>query len=183
MSVVTLQDAKTHLGIDTDVADMNLQNFLNRVEAALSVRIGSLAPTQKSERVRGWRNVLQLRYTPVVSLTSVTSIEGLQLDVNLLTPMPGGRVEWKQFGYFASHLYDVVYQSGFATLPEDLKLGVLELVRLFWETGNQRGPLRNTPGSTAMQRIPAIPYAGFDEPVFNQLIDQLAKPYRPVLGA
>lgn len=173
MSVVTLAEAKTHLNITVATYDTELQDFLNRAEAALAVRIGPLSSVAKTERVRGWRCVLRLSHTPIISLTSVTSIEGTTVSTSQLTTMPGGRVEFNQGGYFASRFYDVVYQAGRASLSDDLKLVVLELVRRLWSS--QRG------GSTRPGSAPS------PEPtpdgLLSQWADQMSLPYRPVLGA
>lgn len=171
MSVVTLAEAKAHLNITVSTYDTELQDFLNRAEAALGQRIGPLASVAKTERVRGWCSVLRLSFTPVISLTSVTSIEGNTIPTSQLTTPPGGRVEYAQYGYFPSRWYDVVYQAGRASLSDDLKLTVLELVRRLWTT--QRGGSRR-PGSEE-------PPPG--DGLMSAWVDQLAAPYRPVLGA
>jgi len=167
MSVVTRDEAKTHLNITSTTYDTELQTFLDRVEAAIAKRVGPLTSTTKTDRVRGLDSVLFLRYPPVISLTSVTAIEGTVVDIDQLTPTVGGRVEWKAFGYFPSRFYDVVYQSGWATVPDDLKLGVLEILRRYWGS-SQRGQGRQ--GSR------------LDEPQLAQLIDSLTQPFVPVLG-
>lgn len=176
MTIVTLTEAKAHLNITNATQDTELDAFLNRIEAAVAVRIGPLSPVEKTDRVRGLDTTLFLNHPPVISLTSVTSIEGDVVDVDQLTPTPGGRVEWKAFGYFPSRFYDVVYQSGFESAPEDLKLDVLEIVRRFWGA-SQRGPGRGSTseGYPQLSRIVA-------EPLFGQLIDQLTAPYMPTLA-
>jgi hypothetical protein len=173
MSVVTLVEAKAHLNLTVVTYDAELQSFLNRAEAALAKRIGPLAATAKTERVRGWRPALYLSFTPIISLTSVTSVEGLAIPTVQLTPSPGGRVEYIQYGYFPSRFYDVAYQAGRATLEDDLKLIVLELVRLLWST--QRGG-RGRPGSEA-------PAAAVGDGLLSMWVEQLSAAYRPVLGA
>jgi len=172
MSVVTVTEAKTHLNITVSTYDVELQDFLNRAEAALAKRIGPLSAVSKTERVRGWRCVLRLSHTPVISLTSVTSIEGTTVATSQLTTMPGGRVEFSQGGYFASRFYDVAYQSGWASMEDDIKLVVLELMRLLWTT--QRGG-RGRPGSEA-------PVASVGDGLLSMWVDQLTVPYRPILG-
>lgn len=175
MSVVTLPELKAHLSIKGESSDSELTTFIARIEAALAIRIGPLTPTSKTERVRGWRDTLYLKCTPVISITSVTAIEGNTIDVNMLTPTEGGRVEFKQYGYFASRFYDVVYQAG-RTANDDLKLDILEVVKRFWDASKRGGGLGG--GGEAYPVLSRI----VEEPLFGQLIDQLTKPYQPVLG-
>jgi len=173
MSVVTVTECKTNLNITVATYDAELQDFLNRAEAALAKRIGPLSSTAKTERVRGWRCVLRLSHTPTISLTSVTSIEGTTVATSQLTLMPGGRVEFTQGGYFASRFYDVAYQAGRTTLDDDLKETVLELVRMLWTT--QRGG-RGRPGSD-------VPAAAVGDGLLSMWVDQLSVAHRPILGA
>jgi len=173
MSVVTVPETKTHLNITVATYDAELQSFLDRAEAALAKRVGPLSSTAKTERVRGWCTVLRLSHTPIISITSVTAIEGTAVATSQLTTMPGGRVEFTQGGYFASRFYDVAYQAGRTTLDEDLKLTVLELVRLLWTT--QRGS-RGRPGSE-------VPAEAVGDGLLSRWVDQLTIGHRPILGA
>ena len=175
MSVVTAAEAKAYLNQTASTPDAKVQPILDRVEAALAVRIGPLSSVAKTERVRGWRCVLRLSHTPIISLTSVTSIEGTATATSQLTVMPGGRVEFNQGGYFASRFYDVVYQAGRASLSDDLKLVVLELVRRVWDA-TQRG-------RTARPGVGEDPPASVSDGLLSAWVDQLSAPYRPVLGA
>ena len=178
MSVVTLAEAKTHLNITATTNDTELQAFIDRAEAALGQRVGPLGPISKTERVPGWRTVLRLSFTPVISLTTVTSVEGTQVPVGQLTALSGGRVEFTQVGYFPSRFYDVTYQAGRSTLPDDLKLAVLELVRHLW--GTQRGGSVR-PGSAPSDAMSnTIPGAAY---LFPFRVEQLIAPHVPVLGA
>jgi len=172
MSVVTVPEIKQHLNLTVATYDAELQDFLNRAEAALAKRIGPLTSVAKTERVRGGTTVLRLSHTPVISLTSVTPVDGTALTTSQLTPTPGGRVEFIQSGYFPSRFYDVVYQAGRATLDDDLKLTVIELVRLLWVNSQRGARGRNE------QQQPA-PSDG----LLSLWVEQLAAPYRPVLGA
>jgi len=174
MSVVTVPETKTHLNLTVATYDAELQTFIDRAEAALAKRIGPLSSTAKTERVRGWCTVLRLSHTPIISLTSVTAIEGTTVSTSQLTTMPGGRVEFTQSGYFASRFYDVAYQAGRATLDDDLKLIVLELVRLLWGS-SQRGS-GGRPGSAA-------PAPAVGDGLLSMWVDQLTIGHRPILGA
>lgn len=161
MSVVTLAQAKSHLNITVATFDSELQSMLDSCEAALVKKVGPLASTATTVDVEGGRCLL-LPTTPVVSLTSVTPINGTALTVSDLHVTTSGVITWTLGGCFTSTWYTVVYQAGRATLPDDLKLAVLELVRHKWTT--QRGSGR--PGS-----VEPIPGAAYMFPyVVNELI-------------
>lgn len=136
MSVVTLPEAKMFLNINQPTYDGELQQFIDRSEKRIGKRLGAIGGTSKSERVRGLDSVLYLSYPPVASLTSVASIDGTSIPVGQLT-VRGVMLEYTQWGYFPSRFYDVVYQSGYPTVDDDLKEIVLEFLRYLWDT--QRG--------------------------------------------
>lgn len=147
MSVLTLADAKRHLNISGGGHDIELQAVIDAAEAAIAERCGPLTSVEQTERIRGGGTGLTLRETPVVSITSVTPVGGSAVDLdNLDVDETAGVIEWGSGARWPVGRYDVVYQAGRATCPDDLLLAVRELVRHLWET--QRGPARR-PGSTA----------------------------------
>jgi hypothetical protein len=182
MSVVALSDVQTHLN-NTDSGDATeLQAFTNRAEAILGQRIGPIGSTSQTERVRGLSSVLQLSHSPIISLTTVTSIDGTTIPTTQLTALSYGRVEYKQWGYFPSRFYDVVYAAGYDPLPDDLKYAVLELVRALWETqrGNQPSASIGAAPVEEGQVLQSFGLATYDLP---PRVQQLITPYLPILGA
>lgn len=161
MSVVTLAEAKTHLNITASTYDTELQAFIDRCEAAIGRQVGPLAAAATTVQVAGGGSVLLLSTTPVISLTSVTDSSGSALTVGDLHATTDGVVSWSAgTGCFGSPWYTVVYQAGRSTLPDDLKLAVLEMVRHAWQT--QRGPTAQSD---------AIPGRAYSFPVrVNELI-------------
>lgn len=138
MSVVTLAEAKTHLNIIASTHDTELQAFIDRCEAAIGRKVGPLASTATTAEAPGGGPVLILSTTPSISLTSVTDATGTALTVADLHVTRDGVVSWLAgTGCFSSPWYTVVYSAGRTTLPDDLKLAVLEMVRHKWDT--QRG--------------------------------------------
>ena len=142
MSALELDDAKKHLGITGATFDAQLQEFIDSAEAAIASKCGPLAATATTDQVSASCGVMMLPTCPVLSLTSVTPVDGgaaltvgdLQLDgtPGIVRGVPTGR-------------YTVVYSAGRASVPADLLMAVKELVRHLWDT--QRGPARR-PGST-----------------------------------
>lgn len=181
MSVVTLAEAKTHLDIATGTTtyDTEIQAFLNRAEGLIGKRVGPLEPTAKSERRPGYCTTLYLSHTPIVSVTSVTGIEGTTVDVNQLTTLSGGRLTFKQGGWFASRFYDVVYSAGYATLPDDLKEAVLEMVRDMWSTqlGGGAATIGTFPSDALSNTLSESAHT------LPTNVERLIALYVPVLGA
>lgn len=174
MAVVTLAEAKTHLNIATGVAthDTELTAFIARAEAAVASKCGPLASTATTSRVRGGGSVLALPVAPVVSLTSITPLGEAALTVADYLVTPLGVVEPVAGGSFPARWYDVVYVAGRATLPDDLKLGVLELIRHMWET-QRGGSVR--PGSRPSEGMAnTMPGAAY---LFPFRVEQLLAPY------
>lgn len=159
MSVLTLADAKRHLGKSASVTtdDVELQSVIDAAEAAIGSRTGPLQPTAVTSRVRGQAPNLLLPVTPVISLTSVVAVNGGDtINVADLTVQSSGVVEFiigwgVAWARFWLPYYDVTYQAGRATCPPDLLFGVKELVRHLWDTqrGRARGPGLDSVGSGA----------------------------------
>lgn len=145
MSVLTLADARTHLNVTAGPHDAEVQAFIDAAEAAIIQRCGPLASTAATVRVRGGGTALVLPTIPAVSLTSVTPVDGTALTLaDLYLDTGAGLVTYNSGSTFTDRLYDVVYNAGRTTCPEDLLMAVKELVRHMWQT--QRGPTRR-PGS------------------------------------
>lgn len=147
LSVAT--DVKPHLNITVATHDAELQTMLDAAEAAIAEKCGPLAATSVTERVSGGGTGLVLRTTPIVSLTSVTPAGGSAYTVgDFTTDLSAGVVEWTSGARFSAGRYDVVVSAGRSSLPKDLRLGILELVRHLWET--QRGGSQR-PGSRSSE--------------------------------
>lgn len=161
MSVLELADAKRHLNITTSTHDFELQQHIDAAEAAVAEKCGPLTSVAVTERVRGGGTGLVVRETPIVSLTSVTPVNGSAYTLaDLDVDASAGVIEWGSGQRFQVGRYDVVYQAGRASVPDDLLSGIKELVRHTWET--QRGPTAR-PGSRtsegASNTLPGAAYA------------------------
>jgi hypothetical protein len=151
MSVLALADARAYLNIAGTDRDVDLALVIAAAEAVITKKCGPLTSVAVTERVRGGGPGLVLRQTPVVSLTSVTPVGGSAYtlaDLDLDTS--AGVIEWGSGTSFASGRYDVVYQAGRSTCPDDLLMAIRELVRHLWRT--QRGPTRR-PGSEPSESV------------------------------
>lgn len=171
MSTLLLADAKSYLNITSATHDVELQEFIDTAESAIAKRCGPLASTVTTRRVRGG-SALVLPVTPVIDLTSVTDVvSGATETIADLLVTPGGVVERLHGGGFTARWYDVVYNAGRASVPDDLLLGVKELLRHLWET--QRGTSRTaSPRSDAASNT--VPGAAY---LFPFRVEQLIEPY------
>lgn len=173
MSVVALAEVKTHLNLTVSTHDAEVQSFIDAAESAIGERVGPLASTTQSVRVRGESRSLVLPVAPAVSLTSVTPPDSSALTLSDLYLDEGAAiVRYESGGTFSARHYDVVYEAGRAVCPADLKLAVKELVRHLWTT--QRGATAR-PGSreseAASNTLPGAAY------VFPFRVEQLISPH------
>lgn len=170
MSVLTLDDVKSFLGLEADsVDDAKLLEIIDAAEASIVAKCGPLAPTVTVDRVRGGSPYLSLPSTPVVSLTTVTPVGSTALDVSKLYVSDAGIVEFVDGGTFSSRFYDVTYQAGRASCPPDLLRGTLEHVRHMYSSltgGALRVGQKNAAGAT-----PAGAY------LFTWKVESLIAPY------
>lgn len=171
MSSLLLADAKLHLNITSDTHDLELQEFIDTAEAAIAKQCGPLASTATTRRVRGGPSLV-LPVTPVIDLTSVTDVvSGVAETVADLLVTDAGIVERLHGGGFTGRYYDVVYNAGRAEVPDDLLMGVKELVRHLWETQRGTGRTGSPRSEAASNTIPGAAY------LFPFRVEQLIESY------
>lgn len=179
MPVVELPEVKVHLNITKGDHDAELVMTTVAAEAAIAERVGPLAATAVTRRVRGGSTTLGLPVTPAISLTSVTPVGGSALTLaDLYLNQSAGLVTYSAGDTFADDFYDVVYQAGRATCPEDLRMAVKELVRHMWAT--QRGGSQR-PGSQPSDALSnSLPGSAY---VFPFRVEQLLTPHLQAMVA
>lgn len=152
MTVLLIEDAKAHLNLDDATSDSEVWPYIRGAEAALARRVGPLEPTQITRRIPGrpYRGIgngrgtreLVLPVTPVISLVSVTPVNGTPYGITGLDVTPGGIVRFPTgWGWFAGAYFDVVWMAGRTVSSEeneDLYLAIQQLLLHYWMT--QRGP-------------------------------------------
>lgn len=168
MSTVQLADVKAYMNITSATNDAELQLFLDVAETSIVNKCGPLISTAKTHRSRGGKMVLTVPVTPVLTLTSVTPVNGTALDVTKLNADPTGVIEYLTGGTFAPVFHDVAYAAGRTAAPVDLVHAVKEHTRHLWES--QQGSTRR-PGSTSTPAQPAAAYA------FTWKVNELIAPY------
>lgn len=155
MATVDLPAVREHLNIPTSTSDTELNSFLNAALSMVSAIVGPLSgsaigravsdgtvmplPTMPVQSVQSLVNVIDSATSLTVSDYTLDLASGLMYDV------PAGT-------------YTVTYTAGWSTgnLPDDLALGILELVRHLWTT--QRGVARPGPGPSLDASTP-VAYA------------------------
>lgn len=152
MAVLTLDEVKSHLNITDTVDNDELSEFIGRAEAAIAAKCGPLEPTTVTARVRGYGRSLSPKVTPILSITSVTPVGGSALSAAGLHAPESSQhgattIEYLDGGWFGSRWYDVEYSAGRATVPDDLKLAALELIRFYWESQRGNAPSGALPTS------------------------------------
>jgi hypothetical protein len=187
MSVVDLETARAHLDATAHTDDAEMQRMLDRAEAAIVKQVGPLAATSVTSTVAGRAGVtnfadswdgrsLTLPVRPVVSLTTLTGASGAVLaPATLLTTGDGVIYYLDGFSRFTEVWYTAVYQAGRVTLPADLELAVLELLRHLWET--QRGAANRPGGALGEGLAPTLPGAAYAFPIrVSELITSHVRP-------
>jgi len=139
VSVLGLDEVKAHLNITTSTQDAELQDFIDACESQVAEKTGPLTSVATTERVSGGGTGLVVRTTPIVSLTSVTPVNGSAYSLTLLNvDKSAGVVEWLSGARFQPGWYDVVFQAGRSSTPTGLKLAIKDLIRDNW-VHSQRG--------------------------------------------
>ncbi len=179
MSVLLVADAMEYLQITDPGVSVELQDMIDAAEAAIAKRVGPLASTTVTTRLEGGVATLVLPKVPAMSLTSVTPVGGTALDSSLLYLNEGaGFVEYVDgVTRFPYARYDVVYEAGRASVPDDLMHAVKDLLRFMWETqrGNQpaySGALPADDGEVLSGTGGSVFYA------FPRRVEQLIELYR-----
>lgn len=165
VGIVSLADARAQLNFGTSETadDDELRGFIGAATGAVERALGrSVVRRSFVDRftVSGWAPALLLRHVPVLSLTSVASVDAsttwnigdLQVDseTGLVTVASGGA--------FTGSL-DAVYQAGLPVVPEDYRLAGLIIIQHLWET--QRGTMGVQLGG---DNEPYMPGRGFAIP-------------------
>jgi hypothetical protein len=162
VAVITLADAKAHLNIPTanTTSDSELQGFVDAVTPVVEDIAGFITQRTITNEVHdGGTNLIALKYTPVIAVTSVIEYVG-QTAFTLTSQPQSATVD--NYGF---ELVDVnggillrrgaagqpipfmggdraivvSYTAGMATVPPAVRLGALELVRYWWQRSQQGG--------------------------------------------
>jgi hypothetical protein len=173
-SLITLQEAKDFLNITTTTDDAELGLFTDAASQIWLARGLPGAGTPRDEFYDGGTTRIVLRYTPIVSVTAVSETIGAITYPLTEQPVDGGTagayaftvdpftgVMCRRMAGVAIPFADgttnvhVTYSSGFATVPEDIKLAIKLLTRHMWQT--QRGGSQR-PGKGGNDDTPSVAF-------------------------
>lgn len=140
-SIVSLADAKVHLQMDASVTtwDDELRAWLAGVTAAVEdYKHQVYAARSFTEKIRTKHHLMRLWHVPVLSLDSVTSLDGsttwdtdnldVDDDTGLVRVLSGNAL---------TRLVNVTYTAGYRVIPYNVIQASLVLLQHVWET--QRG--------------------------------------------
>ncbi|MEU6552110.1 head-tail connector protein [Streptomyces sp. NPDC046915] len=145
MAIVTLAAAKAQLNISASdtAADVELQTYIDAATAAVEEQLGQVVEQRTvvdQLDFAGSARSFLLRSVPAVSLTSLTSLDGLQSwdvgsmhvdgESGLVTLLSGSSVTGSVLA---------AYQAGMAAVPANYRLAGLIIIQHLWET--QRGTM------------------------------------------
>jgi hypothetical protein len=139
VTVLSLDEAKSHLNMTSTVDDAELSAVVDAAEAAIAKRVGPLEPTDVTSIINcgGW--ALTLPQRPVISITSVVAtvpFGTVTVPTDLVVDGESGVVTSQMWAIPAAR-YTVTYVAGRDDLPADLLFAVKEMVRHLWRS--QRG--------------------------------------------
>lgn len=149
MSVPTLPDVKAQLNITGAANDVLLNRYLDAALRLIEARVGpsSVQSFTEQHTVHGFG--LNLTKRPVVSITTVTP----QFDTyaaiaaaDLAFDDRSGAV-WRKDQGSLEGAWEVTYDAGWATFPDNYHLATLVTVQHLWRT-TRGGSRRPTQGAT-----------------------------------
>lgn len=165
--IVGLTEVKLHLNDPKGdrVNDVLLARYIDAARYVIEGLVGSVVPTQYTEFYDGGKPFVALRHRPVISVDAVTEYYGL--GAYTLTNQPLGS-QSDYFGYTVdlprakvirramgsdavlfipgTENVKVTYTAGRSPTPDHIKYAACELVRFWWQQGQQGGSSTYMPG-------------------------------------
>ncbi|MFF9097565.1 head-tail connector protein [Streptomyces sp. NPDC014802] len=154
MGIVTLAAAKAQLNIAASDTgdDVELQGYIDAATAAIEKQLGLVIdPRTVIDEIScasGTRSLL-LQSVPVLSLTSVTSLDGSQswaVGPSVMRVDSASGLVTVLSGPALSGTVLVTYQAGTTVIPANWRLATLIVIQHLWET--QRGRAGAVPGGS-----------------------------------
>ena len=137
-AIVSLAEARAHLNaLGTQTTnDEELRFHILTASRVIESFVGPVAARTYTQTVRNFDSPIVLDHTPVLSVTSVTpagaaalnpASMSVDLDAGLIYPAYG--YYWPTYAYGAT---TVVYVAGRTTVPAEIRMATLDLIRLNW---------------------------------------------------
>ena len=144
MSIVTLTDAKAQLNIaSTDTSeDIELQGYIDAATTAVETQLGAVVDQRTCVDqidLPGASTSFLLRSVPVISLTSLTSLDGSQSWTVTAPTMhvdgPSGCVTVLSGPPVLGSVL-ATYKAGVAAVPANIRLAALIIIQHLWDSEN-----------------------------------------------
>ncbi|MGW3595008.1 head-tail connector protein [Streptomyces sp. NPDC005167] len=172
MALLTLEDAKQQLDIESTSSDVELQAYIDAVVAVIERHVGPVEIRPVTETLNSTGVRLALTRVPVVSLTSVTPVlaGGLALDVASLALDPDtGIVRRLDGAAFYGGPWTWTYTAGRGSAQANVNLAARMLLQHLWRT--QYGAARGGGGADDYSVTEPIP--GFGYAIPNRVLELL----------
>ncbi|MFI6347257.1 hypothetical protein [Streptomyces sp. NPDC050560] len=179
MALLTLDDAKAQLNLTntTEAQDAELQAYVDAVGPVIEGYIGPVEPREVTQTVVGRGPTLCLSTTPVLVVTSLTSVyagwtgidsAGLHVDGE------SGVLRRLDGAHFRGGPWTAVYTAGREEEPGTVNLAARMLVQHLWRTQNRASPsvLGGGDDYSVTEPVPGFGYA-----VPNRVLE-LLEPYK-----
>ncbi len=127
MTVIAPEDFKSHVRLTGSENDEIVATILGAAEEAIAKRVGALTSTSATYTVPAVCTSVVLPHTPVIAVSDPTgcTVNSEAGVVRLST------------GFSADQT--ITYTHGYAVLPADLKVAVLEMARHLWQSSQRAG--------------------------------------------
>ncbi|MFJ9020802.1 head-tail connector protein [Streptomyces sp. NPDC102259] len=177
MALVTLEEAKRQLDIDTDTHDVELQLYVDSLDAVIEGYVGVVEQREVTDAITGGGPALSVLHPPLLSVTSLAGgVPGgsTTYAADTLDASPAGIIALQDGSHFPVGRYAVTYMAGRATVPPTIKLAALILLQHLWRTqyGASRVPVGGADDWSVTDPIPGFGYA-----VPNRVL-QLLEPFK-----
>ncbi|MFF3128510.1 head-tail connector protein [Streptomyces sp. NPDC057908] len=172
MALLTLEEAKQQLDIETTANDTELQAYIESLTAPIERHVGPIENRLVTEQLDSRGSRLALSQVPAVSLTSITPVlaGGLAINVAALVLDGDTGVLWRRDGqFFYGGPWSVTYTAGRGTVPPTINLAARMLLQHLWRT--QYGAARGGGGADDYSVTEPIP--GFGYAIPNRVLELL----------
>ena len=162
-NLVTRTEYKTYVGITNPNQDAEIDALIGKVSALVKTYCRQSFVDNyddpKSEQTNGGDNIIYLKEHPVVSVLSVETSDDYGKTYTEMSEYSDWVYEPQSYGVrsinpngFTSKIngYRVFYTCGYASVPEDLKLAVLDLIT-YYRKNDSAIHSPKAPGSNSVQ--------------------------------
>ncbi|MDG9717403.1 hypothetical protein [Streptomyces sp. DH24] len=173
MALVTLSEAKRQLDIESTSHDVELQLYVDSLDAVIEGYVGVVEQRAVTDTVSGGGPALSVLHPPVLAVTALTG-GGVSYPADTLAvDGPAGLIS-RSGGAWPAGRYTVTYTAGRAVVPPTIKLAALILLQHLWRTqyGATRVPVGGADDWSVTDPVPGFGYA-----VPNRVL-QLLEPFK-----